>query len=398
MAFIPGETGGVLVGITSGTGSGILSSTNFGGIASLSAALVAGTNVAISPDPAFGGKGLRIDATPGTAGVNSLTVGTGISNTGTAIDPIINNTGVLSVSTTGSGSGITISGTAANPQIANAGVLSVSTSGSGSGITIGGTAANPQISNAGVLSVNSNQGQITLASAGGSVTITNPTPGTINLEAPTGGGTLTGITAGAGISVTPTNPAQPTVTNTGVTSLTAGNNMLVSAPTGSVILAAKVARPMAFSVGALSNFPIANNNFGNFSCNTLTTFGDLLAGTGDFIGVNTGTVIMDMAGFGLTTVTGQAGTYQVYVNVVGQPGTGLLVNTIAPSYPIGSTQDASFNLGSLVFTMEDFRAAFGTGGANASIYVAILNNNVNTIYPAGNALNYMAYYWPDSTN
>lgn len=371
MAFIPGETGGVLVGITSGAGSGILSSTNFGGIASLSSALVAGTNVAITPDPAFGGKGLRIDATPGTAGVNSLTAGTGIALSGTTIDPIVSNSGVLSVSTTGSGSGI----------------------------TIGGTAANPQFSNAGVLGVNSQQGQVSLTSSGGSVTITNPTPGTINLEAPTGGGgTLTAITAGAGISVTPTNPAQPTVANTGVLSLTAGNNMLVSAPSGAVVLAATVPRPMAFVITSLVNFPIATSNFGGITLNTLTTFGDLLTGTGAFVGVNTGTVIMDLSSFSLSQTTGQPGTFQVYISPLGTPGSGILANTYQPSNPIGSTATASFSLGLISFSMVDFRAAYGTAPGNASLSIGILNNNTNTLFPgAGYGLNTIAWYWPGTT-
>lgn len=397
MSFIPGEAGGRVVGLTSGTGSGIVSTSTFGGIVNLTSGLVAGTNVALTPTSAFGGKGLRIDATPGTAGVNSITAGTGIALTGTSIDPIVGNSGVISVT---GGTGIALTGTAANPIVGNSGVLSVATTGSGSGITLSGTAQNPVFANAGVLGVNSQQGQVSLTSSGGSVTITNPAAGTINLEAPSaGGGTLTAITAGAGISVTPTNPAQPTVVNTGVISLTAGNNMLVSAPSGAVILAATVPIPMAFSIsGGLNNFPIAINNFGNFSINTLTTLGDLLAGTGAFTGVNTGTVIMDFSSFSLAQTTGQPGTFQVYVNVTGAPGAGLLVNTYNPSNPVGSTATASFSLGLVSFSMVDFRTAFGTGPGNASIFVGILNNNPNTLFPgAGYGLNSLAWYWPGTT-
>lgn len=230
MAFIPGETGGVLVGVTSGTGSGILTSTNFGGIASLSSALVAGTNVAITPDPAFGGKGLRIDATPGTAGVNSLTAGTGIDLSGTAINPIVNNTGVLSVSTTGSGSGI----------------------------TIGGTPQNPQFSNAGVLGVNSNQGQVTIASSGGTIAITNPTPGTINIEQSGGGGTLTGITAGDGISVTGTAPS-PTVTNTGVLGVYGGIGIVIAGASSSPTVNASGVLNVYSGKGVVANYINAPN-------------------------------------------------------------------------------------------------------------------------------------------
>jgi hypothetical protein len=50
----------------------------------------------------------------GGGGVNSVSAGTGITVTGTASDPVVNNDGVLYVS---AGSGITIGGTAQNPEI-----------------------------------------------------------------------------------------------------------------------------------------------------------------------------------------------------------------------------------------------------------------------------------------
>jgi len=51
-------------------------------------------------------------------GVHSIAPGTGLSNSGTATDPVLNNTGVLSVT---AGTNVTITGTAANP-IVNAGI------------------------------------------------------------------------------------------------------------------------------------------------------------------------------------------------------------------------------------------------------------------------------------
>jgi hypothetical protein len=370
MAFIPGETGGTLVGLTSTAGSGIITSTNFGGIASLSSALVAGTNVALVPVPTFGGKGLRIDATPGTAGVNTLTVGSGLSNTGTAINPILNNTGVLSVSTTGSGSGI----------------------------TIGGTPANPQFSNAGVLGVNSQQGQVSLTSSGGSVTITNPTPGTINLEAPTGGGgTLTGITAGAGISVTPTNPAQPTIANTGILGLTAGTNVVLATPSPGTrsISVPNMPIPLQFSLsGGPGNFPIATNNVGFQSFNTLTSLGDLLVGIGAFTGVNTGFIVFDLNAYMLSMTSGQPGTIDLSFGTSGSPGPGLLAQTIQPSNPAAATTDISFPLGNLTLDMTAFRATYGSVPNNANLYVSLLNNNTNTVYANNRNTNYIAWYFP----
>jgi hypothetical protein len=415
MSLIPGANTSSVTAVTSSNGSGIQAITSFG-ITTLQSGLVAGTNVALVTVPNFGGVGLRIDATPAIAGVSSVSAGTGITVSGTSIDPVVNNNGVLSVtsgsgisiggtannpsvSNTGvlsvtNGTGITIAGTSQNPQVVNNGVVSVS---SGSGISIGGTANNPSVSNTGVLSVNSQQGSVTLASSGGSVAITTPTAGTINLEALGGGGTLTGVTAGTGIQVSGGAPS-PTVTNTGVLSLTAGNNMLVSSPSGNVILAAKVARPLFFSVaGVRGSFPINTGSYGNQPLTTLTSFGDLLAGDNEFIGVNTGTVIMDLTGYCLATVSGQNGSYNVYITKVGASLPGLFVQSIQPSFPQGSTQDVMFNLGLCSFSMVDFRNLYGTGASNAFININILNQNVNQVFPAGNAVNYIAWYYPDST-
>jgi len=389
MSFIPSSAGGI-TNLTSTPGSGIVTATSFGS-SELSSGLVAGTNVTLTATSAFAGRGLRIDTSPGIAGVTSVNAGTGITLTGTAENPIVNNAGVLGVTAT-------------------------------SGILITGTGANPVVNNDGVLTVNSQNGAVTIASAGGTIAITNPAPGTINLEQSGGGGTLTGITAGTGIAVTGsapsptvsntgvlsvssgsgiaiTGPAQnPSVANTGVLSLTAGNNMLVSAPSGSVVLAAKVARPMSFTLaGARSGFPINNGAYGSFGLNTLTTFGNLLAGFGEFVGVNTGTVIMDMSSYGLTTVTGQPGGYNVYVKVTGQPDPGILCQSLQPTSPDGATQDTAFNLGLLTFTMADFRTAYGATGTNAFLTVNILNSNTNQVFPGGNAVNFIAWYWPDST-
>jgi hypothetical protein len=364
MSFIPSSAGGI-TNLTSTAGSGIVTATAFGS-SELSSGLVAGTNVTLTATSAFAGRGLRIDTSPGIAGVTSVNAGTGITLSGTAENPVVNNAGVLGVTAT-------------------------------SGILITGTGANPVVNNDGVLTVNSQNGAVTIASSGGTIAITNPVAGTINLEQSGGGGTLTGITAGTGIAVSGSAPS-PTVTNTGVTSLTAGNNMLVSAPTGSVILAAKVARPMAFTLaGARSGFPINNGAYGSFGLNTLTTFGNLLAGVGDFVGVNTGTVIMDMSSYGLTTVTGQPGGYNIYVKVTGQPDPGILCQSLQPTWPDGATQDTAFNLGLLTFTMADFRTAYGATGANAFLTVNILNSNTNQVFPGGNAVNFIAWYWPDST-
>ncbi len=300
-------------------------------------------------------------------------------NVGVKVNPVTALTSDFTVN-----GGVSVSGDISCTNINASNVVNSVSVGS-SGLSISGTAQNPTINNTGVTQLTAGTG-ITLSGSTGNVTISAPATGT-----------LTGITAGTGIQVSGSAPS-PTVSNTGVLSLTAGNNMLVSAPSGNVILAAKVARPLSFTVaGVRSGFPINTSAYGNQPLSTLTSFGDLLAGVNEFIGVNTGTVIMDLTGYCLATVSGQAGNYNVYITKVGSALPGLLVQSIQPSYPQGSTQDVIFNLGLCSFSLADFRTLYGTGASNAFIDINILNQNVNQVFPAGNAVNYIAWYYPDST-
>jgi hypothetical protein len=86
---------------------------------------------------------IRSFAGGGTGTVTSVGAGTGISITGTATDPVVNNTGVLAIS---AGLGISITGTGANPVVTNTGILSIT---AGTNISLGGTSQNPIINAAG---------------------------------------------------------------------------------------------------------------------------------------------------------------------------------------------------------------------------------------------------------
>lgn len=192
MALIP-PTGSSVLNITSGTGSGIVANNTINGT-NLVSGLVAGTNVSLTPVSNFSGKGLRIDAVPGSSGVASVTAGNSyITIGGTSINPTVANNGVQTLT---AGTGVSLSGSANQPVVNNTGVLGL-TAGN-AGITVGGTAANPTISNAGVL----------------------------------------GVTAsGAGIAVSGT-AQNPNIQNTGVTSLVAGSNITLSGSTGAVTISA----------------------------------------------------------------------------------------------------------------------------------------------------------------
>ena len=119
----------------------------------------------------------------GASGVTVSNVGQTFTFAGTGggggVTSIEGRTGVVDLV----GSGVTITGGIPNAQsitIQNDGVLSVASG--GTGITVGGTAQNPTIQNDGVLSLNSQTGATTLQSSGGSITVTNPSAGVVNIE------------------------------------------------------------------------------------------------------------------------------------------------------------------------------------------------------------------------
>src|SRR5205085_4607318 len=134
---------------------------------------ISGANVSNIPNTALQHSSVTINTGSGLSGGGSLSLGGALT---------LSNTGVLSVAS--GNTGISIGGTASNPTVANTGVLSfngstgavngVSSVSSGNvGIAIGGTTADPTVSNAGVLSNVAGAG-ISVNNGGvGNVTITN---------------------------------------------------------------------------------------------------------------------------------------------------------------------------------------------------------------------------------
>ena len=171
------------------------------------------TNATLTVDTS----GRLTSASSGAAPVASVSAGDGISIGGTATDPVITNTGLLTAS---AGAGISIAGsTPGNLDIANTGVISLAAA-DGS-ITVGGTAADPTVALPAqtltpgayswpTLSVDQ-KGVITAVSE-------NTVP-------------FTELTAGSGISITGT-PGSATITNDGVISLNSkGGSVSIAAGT-----------------------------------------------------------------------------------------------------------------------------------------------------------------------
>jgi hypothetical protein len=178
--------------LLSGGGSSTILTSVGGGISIISSftsptyflkSFIAGAGITITPN--FANTTLTFSS---TGVVTTITAGPGISITGTATNPIVNNTGVI---TTTAGPGISITGTASNPIINNTGVISVTP---GTGISNTGTATNPILNNTGVISVTAGTGITNTGTAANP--ILNST------------GVVTTITAGPGISITgtATNP------------------------------------------------------------------------------------------------------------------------------------------------------------------------------------------------
>ncbi len=85
------------------------------------------------------------DSTAGTAGVLSVTAGTGgVTITGTGANPVVNVP--VAVQTITAGPGISVTGTATAPVVNNTGVLTIT---AGAGISVTGTAGAPIITNTG---------------------------------------------------------------------------------------------------------------------------------------------------------------------------------------------------------------------------------------------------------
>jgi hypothetical protein len=107
-------------------------------------------------------------------------------------------------------------------------------------------------------SLNSQTGAVSLTSSGSTVAITNPAPGVINLEQAGGGGTLTGITAGTGIAVSGTAPS-PTVSNTGTLAVYGGIGITIAGPSTGPTVNATGVLDVYSGKGVVANYINAPN-------------------------------------------------------------------------------------------------------------------------------------------
>jgi hypothetical protein len=149
--------------------------------ATVSVVIDAGDGIDITAVAGPGG-GVGDTVVVSNLGVITATAGSGLSNTGTATNPVFINTGVLSA---GTGTGIGNTNTATDPIFVNTGVISLTAS---SGCANIGSAQDPNITNTGVLSVGANTG---LISSGGQNPIIGQSSATTTVNANAANNTAT---------------------------------------------------------------------------------------------------------------------------------------------------------------------------------------------------------------
>jgi hypothetical protein len=206
MSYVP--TGGT-TDVSTGPNSGIVVS----GGNLLTSGLVAGSNITLTADPAFGGKGLRIDSAGGGGGglasisssngsginvaqvgananlTSALVAGTGIALSPSGTNKTLTISNTQSVASTGNGSGIstTVVGNQTNVStnlVAGAGIV-LTPSGLNSSINIAAPAA--------ATAVQSVSGSTNITSSGGTTPTISLVP---NVVLPTGGSLTVNRTAG----------------------------------------------------------------------------------------------------------------------------------------------------------------------------------------------------------
>ena len=234
--------------ITSAVGSGI-TATTVGGTTQLEANLVAGNGIQISLSGANTSKqinnigvlnltsanaGLSINQPAGTVqltnnGVLELTAGSGVAITGTKSNYTISATNSADVLSVGAGTAISITGTAQNPIVNNTGVVAIN---AGTGISVSSATGSPTIAlqNAGTAGTYTHPTSITTDAQGRITSATAGTTPVASVSAGTGitvGGTATAPivnVANVGSAGTYANPSSITTNAQGqITNIVAGS-------------------------------------------------------------------------------------------------------------------------------------------------------------------------------
>jgi hypothetical protein len=365
-------TNGVGISVTGTGNSRVISNAGVIG-------LTAGANVTIIESPS-GSRNFTIASTGGGGGgtITSLQEGAGIDIANpTGPSPTITNSGVLSV-------------TATSPIVASASTGTISLSApsvltslsEGTGISISGTGNSRTITNSGITDVVSGSpGVISVAVAGGVATISSsggtgvtkiiagsnvsisPISGvgevTISAAGGGGGGSITEILPGAGVTVASGTGPKPTITNTGVLALTAGNNVTITGTNSNLTINA---------TGTLNNLTAG----AGISITNATGPNATIANTGLLDAVGGNGINVSKAN-GVITITNTQSPSAV-ASVTGQ-GAGISISPVTGAVVVQNT-----GVTSIAGTTGNITATSSTGGVTLNI-----GSNVLTSVTAGNS-------------
>ena len=278
--------------------------------------------------------------------ITQVIAGTGLSGGGSSGAVTLNNTGVLALS---AATGISVSGSSGSVTIGNTGVTSAV---AGTGISINTSTGAVTFTNTGVTSAAAGVG-ITVSGPTGAVTITNAG--------------VTSAVAGTGITVSgPTGAV--TVTNAGVTSLTAGSGVTLSGSTGGVTISATGLGGTVTSVTAgagLATTPVAG----------ITTTGSMAIATGGIVNSmvsNTAAIAASKLAFTQTGAGAVTETVQekleetLSVYDYGAVGNGIANDTAAVQAAI--TEAAARGGGTVIFPPGTFACTQLNIPSNVSLY------------------------------
>jgi len=369
----------VLSDIQAGTGISIAGTGNSRTISNSGVvSLTNGTNTTVTQtSPGI----WQVNASGGGSGsITSLVEGAGINITNPlGPNSTITNSGVLSIQ---DGPNIVPNVNSGNVTLSVQNVvLGVTAS---SGITIGGTAANPTIANSGVITLQNGTGTsvqnvgggvwqvnatgtagVTKIVAGNNISL-SPTSGigevTITASGGGGGGSITEIKGGTGITVNSGTGPITTLTNSGVISVSAGTNTTISGTPNN---------PVINAVGSLNNLTSGKG----ISITNPTGPNATIVNTG-VVGLEEGggiTIQETAAGSGVFSLSASGGGGAV-ASVSGQ-GAGISISPTTGAVVVQNT-----GVTSLVGTTENILVSGSTGAVTLNI-----GSNVLTNVTAGNS-------------